>query len=58
MVGFQEPVAFASGLELVIRQNLKGQMEAAIELVLPLFCKAAGTNDEAPLKISAGNELP
>ena len=41
-VCFQEPVAGAGGLELVVGENLERQMKAAIQLVLPLFGQAAG----------------
>jgi hypothetical protein len=34
---FEEPVACAGGFELVVGQDLEGQMEAPAQLVLPLL---------------------
>ena len=56
-VGFQEPVARPSGFELVVGENLKRQMEAVIQLVLPLLRKASWTDHEAPLEVAAGDQL-
>ena len=56
-VGLQEPIAGARRFELVVRENLEGQLKAAVELVLPLFRETAGTDDEAALEVSAGDEL-
>ena len=56
-VGFQEPVAGACRFELVVRQDVEGQMEPAVELVLPLLGKAPGTDDETALQVSAGDQL-
>ena len=56
-VGFQEPVAGASGFELVVGQNLEGQLESPVQLVLPLLGETAGTDHQAALKIAAGDQL-
>ena len=56
-VGFQEPVAGARGFELVVGEYLEGQMEAAVELVLPLLGEAAGADDEAALEVAACNQF-
>ena len=56
-VGFQEPVAGARGLELVVGQDLERQVEAAVELVLPLLGEAAGADDQAALEVAAGDQL-
>ena len=56
-VGLQEPVAGARGFELVVGENLEGQMEAAVELVLPLLGEAARADDEAALQVAAGDQL-
>ena len=56
-VGFQEPVAGACRFELVVRQDFEGQMESAVELVLPLLRETAGTDDETPLQVAAGDQL-
>ena len=56
-IGFQEPVAGARGLEFVVGQDLERQVEAPIEFVLPLLGEAAGANDQAALKVAAGDQL-
>ncbi len=56
-VGLKEPVAGAGGFELVVGEDFEGQLEAAVELVLPLFGEAAGTDDEAALEVAAGDQL-
>ena len=56
-VGFQEPVAGACRFELVVRQDVEGQMEPAVKLVLPLLRETAGTDDETALQVSAGDQL-
>ena len=38
----QEPVAGAGGFELVVGQDLERKLEPAVQLLLPLFGKAAG----------------
>jgi len=44
-VGLKEPVAGACRLELVVGENLKGQMKSVVELVLPLLGEAARADD-------------
>jgi hypothetical protein len=56
-IGFQEPVAGASSLQLVVGQNFERQVEAAIEFVLPLLGEAAGANDKASVEIAARDQL-
>ena len=56
-VRFEKPVAGAGGFELVVGEDLEGQMEAAVELVLPLLGEAAGANDQATLQVAARNQL-
>ena len=56
-VGFEEPVAGARGLELVVGEDLERQVEAAVELVLPLLGQAARADDEATLQIAARDQL-
>ena len=56
-LAFQEPVAGACRFELVVRQDVEGQVEPAVELVLPLLRETAGTHDETPLQVSAGDQL-
>ena len=56
-VVLEEPVAGAGGLELVVGQDLEGQVEAAVQLVLPLLGQAAGADDEAALEVAASDQL-
>ena len=56
-VGFEEPVAAAGGFELVIGEDLEGQLEAPVELILPLFGQRARTDDQAALEVAAGDQL-
>jgi hypothetical protein len=56
-VVLQEPVAGAGGFQLVVGENLKGQVEAAIEFILPLLGQTAGADDEAALQVAAGDQL-
>ena len=55
-VGLEEPVAGAGGFELVVGEDFEGQLETAVELVLPLFGQPAGTDDEAALEVAAGDQ--
>ena len=56
-VGLEEPVAGAGGFELVVGKDFEGQLEAAVEFVLPLFGQRAGADDEAALEVAAGDEF-
>lgn len=56
-VRFEEPVAGTSRFELVVGEDLEGQMETAVELVLPLLGQAAGANDQAALQVAARDQL-
>jgi hypothetical protein len=56
-VGFDEPVAGARRFELVVGENLEGQVKAPVELVLPLLGQAAGADDQAALQVAAGDQL-
>ena len=56
-VVLQEPVAGAGRFELVVGQDLERQMEAAVELVLPLLGEAARADDQAALQVAAGDQL-
>ena len=51
-VCLHEPVPRPRGLELVVGEDLEGQVEALVELVLPLLGQAAGAYDEAALEIA------
>ncbi len=53
----KKPVAGARRFELVVGQDLERQMEAPIELVLPLLSQAARADHEAALQVAAGNQL-
>ena len=56
-VVLQEPVARARRLQLVVGEDVEGQAEAAVELVLPLLHQAAGADHEAALQIPARDQL-
>ena len=56
-ISLQEPVPCARGFELVIRQDVEGQLEPAVKLILPLLCETTGTDDQAPLQITASDQL-
>ena len=56
-VVLEEPVAGAGGLELVVRHDLEGEVEAAAEFVLPLLRQASGTDDQTAMQIAAGDQL-
>ena len=56
-IGFQEPVPCARGFELVVRQDVEGQLEPAVKLILPLLRETAGTDDQTPLQIPASDQL-
>ncbi len=43
----------ACGFEPVVSENLEGQMEAVVELVLPLLGEAARADDETALQVPA-----
>ena len=45
------------GFQLVIGENIKGQLKAAGKFVLPLFGQSAGANYEAALYISTGDQF-
>ena len=46
-----------SGFELVIGHNLKGQLEALREFVLPLLGETAGANNKAPFEVAASDQF-
>ena len=56
-VGLKEPVAGAGGFELVVGEDFERKLEAAVELILPLFGEASGTDDQAALEVAAGDQL-
>jgi hypothetical protein len=43
--------------ELVVGQDFEGQIEAAIELVLPLLGETSRADDETALQVAAGDQL-
>jgi hypothetical protein len=56
-VRLEEPVARPGSFELVVGENLERQVEAPVELVLPLLGETARTHDQAALQIAPGNQL-
>jgi hypothetical protein len=53
----EEPVAGAGGLELVVGEDLEGQLELARELVLPLLDEAPRAHDEAAPQVAARDQF-
>ena len=47
----------ACGYQLVVGQDVKGQMKTPIELVLPLFGQTARADHEAAMQIAAHDQL-
>ena len=56
-IGFEEPVAGARRLELVVGQDVEGETEAAVELVLPLLDQASRADHQAALEVAASDQL-
>ena len=56
-VRLYEPVAGACRLQLVVGEELEGEVEAVAELVLPLFRQCARTHHQATLQVAARDEL-
>src|SRR5207248_3011506 len=56
-VRFKKPVAGPGCFKLVVGQNLKRQMEASIKLVLPLLGEATRADDQATVKVAAGDQF-
>ena len=53
----EKPVARAGRFELVVGENVERQVEATVQLVLPLLDQAAGAHDQAPLQVAARDQL-
>ena len=56
-VVLKEPVAGAGRLQCIVGEDREGQVEAAVELILPLLGQATRADDEAALEITASDEL-
>ena len=56
-IGFEEPVAGAGRLELVVGQEVEGKVETAVELVLPLLDQASRADHQAALEVAARDQL-
>ena len=56
-VALQEPVAGARRGQLVVGEDLDAEVEAAVQLVLPLLGQAAGTDHQTALQVAAGDQL-
>ena len=60
-VALKEPVSGAGGFKLVVGQDLEGELEAPVELILPLLSKAAWADHEAATQVArpdlCGSEL-
>jgi hypothetical protein len=55
--GFKKPVAGARRFELVVGENLEGQVKAPVEFILPLFGQTAGADDQAALQVTADDQF-
>src|SRR5262249_20742047 len=53
----EEPVSRPRGFQLVVGQDVEGQMEPSKELVLPLLSKTSGTDHKAALQVPSRDEL-
>ena len=56
-VVLEEPVPGPGGLELVVSENVEGELEASVELVLPLLGEAARADDQAAVEVATGDQL-
>src|SRR5256885_3413925 len=56
-IGLGEGVATAGSLKAVVRDNLEGQMEAAVQFVLPLLNETARANDQAAVQVATDQQL-
>ena len=56
-VGLQEPVAGPRRGQLVAGEDLEAEVEAPVQLVLPLLGQAAGTDHQTALQIAARDQL-
>jgi hypothetical protein len=54
---FDEPIARTRRLQLVIGQDLEGEMKTSVELVLPLLSKTPQAHNQTPLQIATGDQL-
>ena len=56
-IGLQEPVAGTRRGRLVVGEDLEVQVEALVQLILPLLGQAARTHHQTALQIAAGDQL-
>ena len=56
-IGLEEPVAGARRFELVVGQDVEREVEAAVELVLPLLDQASRADHQAALQVAARDQL-
>ena len=56
-IGFEKPVTGTSRFQFIIGENLKRQLKAPIELILPLLGQTAGTDYQATFQVAAGNQF-
>src|SRR5216683_4371402 len=55
--GFGKGIARNGSLQAVVRENVKGNVKAQVELILPLLHKVAGRDDEAAMEIATNHEF-
>ena len=56
-IGLQEPVAGTRRGRLVVGEDLEVQVEALVQLILPLLGQAAGTHHQTALQVAAGDQF-
>ena len=56
-IALQEPVAGTRRGRLVVGEDLEVQVEALVQLILPLLGQAAGTHHQTALQIAAGDQF-
>jgi hypothetical protein len=53
----EEPVARAGGVQLLVGQDLEGEVEASAQFILPLLGEATRADDKVALQIAARDQL-
>ena len=56
-IGLQEPVAGTRRGRLVVGEDLEVQVEALVQLILPLLGQASGTHHQTALQVAAGDQF-
>ena len=56
-IGLSEGVAAAGGLKPVVGENLEGQVETSVQLVLPLLNETARADDQAAVQVATDQQF-